>query len=46
MVKLTVRHDNFEPGSVVAEMVTKGWPQVISAMKSLLETGEARPAAR
>ena len=46
MVKLTVLHDNFEPDSVVAEMVTKGWPQVISALKSLLETGEARPAAR
>jgi len=46
MVKLTVLHNNFEPDSVVAEMVTKGWPQVISALKSLLETGEAQPAAR
>ena len=45
MVKLTVLHNNFEHDSVVAEMVTKGWPQVISALKSLLETGAARPAA-
>jgi uncharacterized protein YndB with AHSA1/START domain len=46
MVKLTVLHDNFEPDSVVAEMVTNGWPQVISALKTLLETGDAEPATR
>jgi uncharacterized protein YndB with AHSA1/START domain len=46
IVKLTVLHNNFEPDSVVAEMVTKGWPQVISALKTLLETGEAQPATR
>ena len=46
MVKLTVLHNNFEPDSVVAEMVTKGWPLVISALKTLLETGEAEPATR
>jgi DNA-binding transcriptional ArsR family regulator/uncharacterized protein YndB with AHSA1/START domain len=40
MVKLTVVHDDFEPGSEVAEMVSKGWPQVLSSLKSLLETGE------
>jgi uncharacterized protein YndB with AHSA1/START domain/DNA-binding transcriptional ArsR family regulator len=40
MVKLTVVHDDFEPGSIVAEMVSKGWPQVLSSLKSLLETGE------
>lgn len=44
LVKLTVRHDDFEPGSVVAEMVTNGWPLVISSLKSLLETGETQPA--
>jgi hypothetical protein len=41
-----VLHNNFEPDSVVAEMVSKGWPQVISALKTLLETGDAQPAAR
>ncbi len=43
-VKLTVLHDHFEAGSIVAQMVTHGWPLVISSLKSLLETGEATPA--
>jgi hypothetical protein len=44
LVKLTVVHDHFEPDSVVAQMVSQGWPLVISSLKSLLETGEAQPA--
>ena len=40
MVKLTVVHDGFEPGSVVLESVTQGWPLLLSSLKSLLETGE------
>jgi uncharacterized protein YndB with AHSA1/START domain/DNA-binding transcriptional ArsR family regulator len=40
-VKLTVVHDGFEPGSLVAELVSGGWPQVVSKLKTLLETGEA-----
>jgi hypothetical protein len=40
IVKLTVVHDDFEPGSTVVEMVSKGWPQVLSSLKTLLETGE------
>jgi uncharacterized protein YndB with AHSA1/START domain len=44
LVKLTVVHAHFEPGSIVAQMVTKGWPIVISSLKSLLETGETQPA--
>lgn len=43
MVKLTVTHDDFDPGSIVAQMVSKGWPQVVSSLKSLLETGEPLP---
>ncbi|MDQ6771472.1 MAG: metalloregulator ArsR/SmtB family transcription factor [Candidatus Dormibacteraeota bacterium] len=43
LVKLTVIHDHFEPGSAVAEMVTGGWPMVLSALKTLLETGDAQP---
>jgi uncharacterized protein YndB with AHSA1/START domain len=39
-VKLTVTHDGFEPGSAVAELVSKGWPEVLSSLKSLLETDE------
>jgi uncharacterized protein YndB with AHSA1/START domain len=44
LVKLTVLHDHFETDSVVAQMVAKGWPLVISSLKSLLETGETQPA--
>jgi uncharacterized protein YndB with AHSA1/START domain/DNA-binding transcriptional ArsR family regulator len=43
LVKLTVVHDGFEPGSVVATMVTNGWPRVLSNLKTLLETGEVLP---
>jgi DNA-binding transcriptional ArsR family regulator/uncharacterized protein YndB with AHSA1/START domain len=40
MVKLTVTHDDFEPGSIVVKMVSNGWPQVLSSLKTLLVTGE------
>ena len=44
LVKLTVVHDGFEPGSVVASMVSQGWPAILSDLKTLLETGETLPA--
>lgn len=44
MVKLTVVHDRFEPGSVVLESISGGWPMVLSGLKTLLETGEILPA--
>jgi uncharacterized protein YndB with AHSA1/START domain/DNA-binding transcriptional ArsR family regulator len=40
-VKLTVVHDQFEPGSKIAEMVSGGWPQVLAKLKTLLETGDS-----
>ena len=43
LVKLTVVHDGFEPGSVMLTMVSKGWPRILSGLKTLLETGEALP---
>jgi uncharacterized protein YndB with AHSA1/START domain/DNA-binding transcriptional ArsR family regulator len=43
LVKLTVVHDGFEPGSVVASMVSRGWPIVLSNLKTFLETGEPLP---
>jgi uncharacterized protein YndB with AHSA1/START domain len=47
LVKLTVVHDDF--GAKVAELVSGGWPQVLSNLKTLLETGDsfriARPTA-
>ena len=45
LVKLTVIHAGFEPGSVVASMVSQGWPPILSSLKTLLETGEPLPAA-
>ncbi len=41
MVKLTVIHDELEVGSGMANGVSKGWPMVLSSMKSFLETGRA-----
>ncbi len=42
-VQLTVVHDELEPGSKMLEGITKGWPRVLSSLKSLLETGKALP---
>jgi uncharacterized protein YndB with AHSA1/START domain/DNA-binding transcriptional ArsR family regulator len=44
LVKLTVIHDDFEPGSIVAEGVADGWPHLLSDLKTLLETGHTLPA--
>ena len=45
MVKLTVVHDGFDPGSTVLEGVSQGWPQILSNLKTLLETGEILPTS-
>lgn len=39
MVKLTVTHDDLVVGSGMANGVMRGWPIVLSSMKSFLETG-------
>lgn len=39
-VKLTVTHDGIEPGTTVVQMVSQGWPHILSELKTLLETGE------
>ncbi|MDT0380230.1 metalloregulator ArsR/SmtB family transcription factor [Streptomyces sp. DSM 42041] len=44
LVRLTVVHDGFEPGSTVRGMVQEGWPALLAALKSLLETGDVPPA--
>jgi uncharacterized protein YndB with AHSA1/START domain len=43
LVKLTVIHDGFGPGSAVLEAITQGWPRILSDLKTLLEalTAEA-----
>ncbi len=38
VVKLTVVHDGFHPGSDVLQAVSEGWPAVLSSLKTLLET--------
>jgi DNA-binding transcriptional ArsR family regulator/uncharacterized protein YndB with AHSA1/START domain len=45
VVKLTVVHDGFEPGSEILDGVSGGWPAVLAGLKTLLETGTALPAA-
>jgi uncharacterized protein YndB with AHSA1/START domain len=39
MVRLTVKHDELEAGSGMANGISKGWPVVLSSLKSFLETG-------
>jgi uncharacterized protein YndB with AHSA1/START domain len=41
VVKLTVVHDGFAPGSVVLPAISEGWPAVLASLKTLLETGSA-----
>jgi hypothetical protein len=39
VVKLTVTHKGFVPGSAVLPNISQGWPAVLSSLKTLLETG-------
>ena len=38
--RLTVTHDDFDEGSKIFEMISSGWPAVLSSLKSFLETGQ------
>ncbi|MDN3359930.1 SRPBCC domain-containing protein [Actinomadura sp. DC4] len=40
VVKLTVTHDGFEPGSALLDAVSQGWPALLSSLKTLMESGE------
>jgi uncharacterized protein YndB with AHSA1/START domain/DNA-binding transcriptional ArsR family regulator len=42
-VKLTVTHDDLEPGGVLLGMIREGWPALLASLKTLLETGEPLP---
>ncbi len=42
-VKLTVVHDDLEPGGITASMISQGWPRVCANLKTLLETGDTLP---
>ena len=45
VVQLTVVHDGLLPASATLEQVTGGMPFILSALKTLLETGDALVAA-
>lgn len=45
-VRLTVTHDGFPDNSEQRKGVSNGWPSILSALKSLLETGEPTPQVR
>jgi uncharacterized protein YndB with AHSA1/START domain len=40
-VKLTLTHEGFAEGSKMLDGVSKGWPAIMSSLKSLLESGSA-----
>ncbi len=42
-VKLTVIHDDLEPGGMTGSLISEGWPRVVANLKTLLETGETLP---
>lgn len=44
MVCLTVTHDQLKPGSKMESGVARGWPLVLSSLKTFLETGKGLDA--
>ena len=42
-VRLTITHDQLEPGSDMQRSIAEGWPKVLSNLKTLLETGHTLP---
>jgi uncharacterized protein YndB with AHSA1/START domain len=40
LVKLTVTHEGFVEGSQLLGAISRGWPAILSGLKSLLETGK------
>ena len=45
VVKLTVLHDGFDPGSAVLPGISEGWPRIMADLKTLLETGDLAAAS-
>ncbi|HEX3502486.1 MAG TPA: SRPBCC family protein [Xanthobacteraceae bacterium] len=39
-VRLTIVHDDFDVGSKMFEGISRGWPAVLSSLKSFLESGQ------
>jgi DNA-binding transcriptional ArsR family regulator/uncharacterized protein YndB with AHSA1/START domain len=42
-VKLTVIHDDLQPGGLTGSLISQGWPRVLANLKTLLETGGTLP---
>ncbi len=42
-VRLTVTHDDLEPGGLTGSMISQGWPRVLANLKTMLETGDTLP---
>jgi uncharacterized protein YndB with AHSA1/START domain len=40
LVKLTVTHEGFVAGGKLLDGISRGWPAILSGLKSLLETGQ------
>ena len=40
LTKLTVTHEGFVKGSKLLDGISKGWPAILSGLKTLLETGK------
>ena len=40
LVKLTILHEMEKDESKLIDAVSKGWPKILSSLKTLLETGE------
>jgi len=41
LVKLTLAHGDFAEGNAHLDSISKGWPAILSSLKSLLESGTA-----
>ena len=41
LVKLTLTHEDFEEGSKLLDGISRGWPAILSSLKTLLESGTA-----
>ncbi|MFD3471358.1 SRPBCC family protein [Streptomyces sp. NPDC058682] len=45
LARLTILHEDFEPGGTLIGMCGRAWPMLASSLKTLLETGAPLPEA-
>jgi uncharacterized protein YndB with AHSA1/START domain len=41
LVKLTLTHEDFDQESKMLQGISKGWPAIVSSLKTMLESGQA-----